>query len=195
MLYDSGEMQLGSACYIYDINGTENYKIDMNSLCKYAGFTGEYNWKINGMNKEGNMCLSYKTLMSVSISKEEKTKTYLIDLSKLEERLNEELMTETVFPEGSIIAEGEYIEPSDEKYWLYSANGEWGYIDSEGNIKATYDDACGFVNGRAMVIIDGQAHFIDEDFQISEDSVPAYAVRTAGDVFKIDTPDGRIIVY
>lgn len=116
VLYDSGEMQLGSACYIYDINGTENYKIDMNSLCKYAGFTGEYNWKINGMNKEGN-------------------------------------------------------------------------------IKATYDDACGFVNGRAMVIIDGQAHFIDEDFQISEDSVPAYAVRTAGDVFKIVTPDGTIIVY
>ena len=43
----------------------------------------------NGINMEGNVCFSYNTFMSISLTQEEETKTYLIDLSKVEEKENE----------------------------------------------------------------------------------------------------------
>ena len=133
--------------------------------------------------------------MSVSLTIEEETKTYLIDLAKVGRDLDEAGNPLTTFPEGSILAEGEYIGISDETYWLYSADGKWGYIDHEGNVKATFDDASAFVNGKAMVIIDGQAHFIDEQFNVSEESVPADSVATIGEVFQITTGSEKIIVH
>ena len=180
--------------YIYDTKGTEEYMLSLDGLCKYAGYTGAYEWNINGINMEGNTCLSYNTLMSISLMQEGNTKTYLVDLSKVEERENENWEMETIFLEGAIVAEGDYIGLSDETYWLYSADGKWGYIDHEGNVKATFDDASAFVNGKAMVIIDGQAHFIDEQFNVSEESVPADSVATIGEVFQITTGSEKLIV-
>lgn len=180
--------------YIYDTKGTEEYMLSLDGLCKYAGYTGAYEWNINGINMEGNICFSYNTLMSISLTQEEKTKTYLIDLSKVEEKENENWDMETIFLEGAIVAEGDYIGISDETYWLYSTDGKWGYIDHEGNVKATFDGASAFVNGKAMVIVDGQAHFIDEEFNISEESVKADSVVTIGEVFQITSGNEKIIL-
>lgn len=183
------------AYHLFDTQGNEGRILNLNSLCTYAGHTGAYSWQLNGINMEGNMCFSYNTIMSVSLTIEEETKTYLIDLAKVGRDLDEAGNPLTTFPEGSILAEGEYIGISDETYWLYSADGKWGYIDHEGNVKATFDDASAFVNGKAMVIIDGQAHFIDEQFNVSEESVPADSVATIGEVFQITTGSEKIIVH
>ena len=167
---------------------TEEYEIDMKELYKYAGYDESdtsISWQINSINREGNACYSYGTIMSISLISGDTTKTFLIDLAKVETSENEWGSEIKVLTEEAVLAQGEYIQLSDETYWLYSADGKWGYIDHEGNVVATFDDASSFTNGKAMVITDGQAHFIDEELNVSEESMPADSVSTIGEIYQV----------
>ena len=56
--------------------------------------------------------------------------------------------------------EGDYVGMADTTYWLYQKDGQWGYIDHDGNVVQMFDDAAQFYDGKAMVIEDGDAYFM-----------------------------------
>lgn len=183
--------------YIYNIQGTEEYEIDMKDLYQYAGYDEtdtSVSWQINSINQEGNACYSYGTIMSISLIKGDERKTYLIDLAKQGSEENSWGDAETVFTEEAVLAQGEYIELSDEKYWLYSADGKWGYIDHQGTVVAAFDDASAFANGKAMMITEGQAHFIDEELNVSAEGIPADSVAAIGEIYQVITGEECQIV-
>ena len=91
----------------------------------------------------------------------------------------------------AVLAEGDYIGIADTDYWLYQKGDQWGYIDQDGNVAQMFDDAAQFYDGKAMVIVDGNAHFIDEDMNLSEWKIPAQSVGGYGEVFAVMTQDGQ----
>lgn len=83
----------------------------------------------------------------------------------------------------------DYIGMADEKYWLVQSGEEWGYIDHDGNEMAMFEDAGAFVNGYALVIDDGEAWLIDEEFNKMENMGQADSVGTMGQLYRINIGD------
>lgn len=108
----------------------------------------------------------------------------MIDLSKLRGELdwgNYDYSAERF--EGAILAEGETLALSDETYWLYGTDGKTGFIDHDGKVIELFDSAGAFSNGVAIMVDDGNAYFIDEDFNRSTASIPADTVSTYGEIY------------
>ena len=176
----------------YRINssdGSGKFLFRMRSLVQHAGYSFEdqsVSWRIRGIMINGNACYSYGTIISVELTKGEKSTGYLIDVSKL---------SEGAITEDAILAEGEYVIIGDSQYWLYAQDGKFGYIDHSGNIIQMFDDASAFVNGKAMVVDGGKAYFIDENMEMSGEGIPAEAVAAIGEVFKVKTENGDQYYY
>ena len=77
-----------------------------------------------------------------------------------------------------------------EKYWLISTEGKWGYIDHDGTVMNLYDDASAFEGGYAVVIENGTAYLIDEDFEKLEELGSVQSCQTYGEVFCLETEEG-----
>ena len=169
--------------YLYNAEGTEQYRFNMEDFANYAGYSwgSGVNWGVTAFYNNGNYCYSAETIIAVYMGTDEERKYYLIDTSKMEENVTD----------SAILAEGEYMEISDTTYWLTEQDGKWGYMDHDGNVIATFDDASRFYNGQAMVIEDGYAHFIDEDMNLGEWGIQADSVGGYGEVFVLETPEGQ----
>ncbi len=79
----------------------------------------------------------------------------------------------------------DYCRMSDQKYWLISTEGKWGYCDHDGNVVKLFDDACEFGGGFAVVIEDGVAYEIDESFNVIGNLGYATSVAASGELFRI----------
>lgn len=187
--------------YIMNQEGTERYWFRMRELLDHLGYSfyeSGVNWQIDGYEVNGSLCYSYGTLISMTLIDGEEETAYLIDLSKLEWRdysgseagkdrsLDEITLFGTqrmIMPDGAVLAVGDSLEISDSKYWLIGEDGKWGYVDHDGKKQEMFDDASEFVNGKAMVIKDGRAYYIDENLKCSENGIEADAVYTYGEMF------------
>lgn len=81
------------------------------------------------------------------------------------------------------------IQLSAEKYWLIGDGDKWGYIDHDGKMVNEYDDATEFSNGQALIITDGEAKLIDEDFNEIQNLGQADGVTCLGEMFRIVSGD------
>lgn len=169
--------------YLYNAEGTEQYRFNMEDFADYAGYSwgSGVNWGVTAFYNNGNYCYSAETIIAIYMGTDEERKYYLIDTAKMEENVTD----------SAILAEGEYMEISDTTYWLTEKDGKWGYMDHDGNVIATFDDASRFYNGQAMVIEDGYARFIDEEMNLGEWKIPADSVGGYGEVFVLETPEGQ----
>lgn len=178
--------------YVYDAQGTQQYCLRMDAVAERAGYPYyDMSWSIGRFYHNGNYCYSNQTKMAVSVYSGEETKSYLIDTAKQEKRKDEYGGTQEFLMDEAVLAEGDYIGIADTTYWLYQKDDQWGYIDQNGNVVQMFDDAAQFYDQKAMVIVDGDAHFIDEDMSLSEWKIPAQSVRGYGEVFAVTTQDGQ----
>ena len=180
--------------WLHDVEGTEQYIFRMESIADYAGYSwwedSDLHWSVTAFYNNGNYCYNAGTIIAAYIGSGEERKYYLIDVPKMEEIENGH-SHETILTDSAVLAQGEYIEISDTTYWLAKQDGKWGYLDHDGNVIATFDDASRFYNGKAMVIEDGYAHFIDEDMNLGEWGIQADSVGGYGEVFVLETPEGQ----
>lgn len=80
---------------------------------------------------------------------------------------------------------------SEEPYWLACDGEQWGYIDHDGQKMRFYDDASDFCNGKALVIEDGIAYLIDENFEKIKEIGEAEGVLWLGDFFLVRNGESR----
>ncbi len=182
--------------YVYDAQGTEQYCLRMESVAERAGYpyydeSGDLSWSVRRFYQNGNYCFSNKTKMAVSISYGGETISYLIDTAKQEKREDGYGGIQEFLTDEAVLVEGDYVGMADTTYWLYQKDGQWGYIDHDGNVVQMFDDAAQFYDGKAMVIEDGDAYFIDENMNFSKWKIPAQSVRGYGEVFAVMTQDGQ----
>ena len=196
--------------YLYSADGTERYRLAMSSVYCKEGLSfsqSDYEYNVHSYYENGTSHYNYETLMCVSLSDGETTSYYLIDVTKLEQKDAEAIEAAydgtdesvldfdlSVITEEALIANGDYIGMNTEKYWLISKEGKWGYIDHEGNVKEMYQDAADFHKGKAIVIEDGIAYWIDETFEKIEEICPVETVANHGAVFIITKSDGSTIM-
>ncbi len=83
----------------------------------------------------------------------------------------------------------DYIQLSAEKYWLIGDGDKWGYIDHDGKLVNEYDDASDFSHGYALIITNGEASLIDEEFNEIQNLGPADRVGCIGEMFAIVSGD------
>lgn len=177
---------------IQTIDGSLDCAFEITYLAERLGFDAEnVLWTIRGFEVNGCTSYNYGTLFSLHLTDGENVGDYLIDVSKRIKK-EEEFWYTYEYTDEMFLLKGEYIEVSKEKYWLYNNEGKWGYIDHDGNVIAMYEDACSFVNGKAMVLIDGKAYFIDENMNVTGEGIPALAVSKCGDLFRVSTMDGTL---
>ena len=185
--------------YIYDKDGTEEYPLQIRDLARYAGFSWEdpeLYWTVWGFQDNGVLCHSYGTILCISLEDGEKKQYFLIDAAKQDHTTDRfGYYAEPVITDASILATGDYIGIDQSRYWLIQKDGQWGYIDHDGNIVAFFDDATRFSNGMAMVIEDGYARFINEDMETCSDRIPAQTVAAYVDIFAVTTPDGEQLCF
>ena len=79
----------------------------------------------------------------------------------------------------------DYLKMSMEKYWLISKDGKWGYCDHDGNEVKMFDDAAAFYHGYALIIENGTAYLINEDFEKVQTIGEADSCWQSGQVFGI----------
>lgn len=196
--------------YILNPEGTEQYRFRMRELYDHMGYTfyeSDVKWQVDGYEVNGSYCYSYGTLMGVKLTEGEEETAYLIDLSKLEwrdylgseankDRSLDEItlfgQRRMIISDGAVLAVGDSLDISDSKYWLVSEDGKWGYVDHDGKKQEMFDDACEFVNGKAMVIKDSRAYYIDENLKCSENGIEADNVYTYGEMFVVVKDDRQI---
>ena len=87
------------------------------------------------------------------------------------------------------VYDGIYL--SEETYWLACDGDQWGYIDHDGKKMQFYDDASEFCNGKALVIENGTAYLIDENFEKIKEIGEAEGVSWLGDFFMLRNGESR----
>ena len=189
--------------HILNTDGTEEYDFRMRDLYAYAGYRfneSDVSWRIDSYNVNGSYCYSYGTIMSIALTEGDTTTCYLLDLAKLEwEEVDITTLSfedielygdrRMIVTDDALLTTGRRIDISDSKYWLYSKDDQWGYIDHDGNEMEMFDDATEFVNGKAMVIKEGKAYFIDENLQCGDEGIPADSVIAYGEMFVVTDGD------
>ncbi len=196
---------------IYSIRNadwTKDYRWDMRSLYDAENMvfstSGAY-WQLSEYSVNGTYFFNYGTLMCARIYTDDYKKYYLVDVSKLQNRGDEEYnaiypewteetwwdFSRTVITDEALIYKADYIGFSDKDYWLVNQGDEWGYIDHSGNVMAMYDDASDFYNGKAIVVDEGIAYIIDETFTKIEELGPARSAANYGEVFSIVQEDSK----
>lgn len=185
--------------YIYDKDGTEEYPLQIRDLARYAGFSWEdpeLYWTVWGFQDNGVLCHSYGTILCISLEDGEREQYFLIDAAKQDHTTDRfGYYAEPVITDASILATGDHISIDPSRYWLIQKDGQWGYVDHDGNSVAFFDDATRFSNGMAMVIEDGYARFINEDMETCSDRIPAQTVVAYGDIFAVTMPDGEQLCF
>ncbi|MBQ7067325.1 MAG: sigma-70 family RNA polymerase sigma factor [Lachnospiraceae bacterium] len=205
-------------CYAYllhSADGTKSYRLAMSSVFNKEGSyqvtDSNSSWTLSGYYKNGVYRYNYDTLMAAYISNGDFSTCYLLDVSKLEQQDNNAIQQEfdgvestndeeilnfdwSHITDEAVIIQADAIQISDEKYWLISQEGKWGYIDHTGNILHMYQDATTFHEGKAIVIENDTAYWIDETFTKTTEICPAKSVFNLGDVFLIIKPDDSNIM-
>lgn len=69
-------------------------------------------------------------------------------------------------------------EPNGGIYLVQTADEKWGYINSEGELLATFDDASSFKGKYAPVVKDGKAFLINRDFKRVSEKIDGTGVQT-----------------
>lgn len=181
--------------YVSDTEGKELYTFRMRDFYEYAGydfFTADISWNIYGYRVNGALCYSYGTIMNVALIDGDQATYYLFDLSKLGwESTGSYMPAKMIITDEALMAVGDEISLSDNQYWLYSKDGRDGYIDHEGNVIEMFDNACSFKDGRAVVVEDGKAYLIDEDFNRTDLGIEADRANTCGEMFVIWNGDEK----
>lgn len=83
------------------------------------------------------------------------------------------------------------IKMSEETYWLVRDGEKMGYIDHDGHKKQFYDDATEFCHGKALVIENGTAYLINENFEKIKEIGEAEAVGWIWDFFVVQIEGSR----
>ncbi len=86
----------------------------------------------------------------------------------------------------------DYLELSDEKNWLVSSEGKWGYANGDGDIVEMFDDAAAFYEGHALIIESGKAYLIDDELKKLEEVGDAEGVVQAGELFVVKTKEKQL---
>lgn len=162
----------------------------MEAVADYVGFSwwdDDLRWGIRGFFHNGNYCYSNGTIIAVSVTLGEERRAYLIDTAKLEENAD----GGTIITDAAMLFEGEYMGIDENDFWLAKQNGQWGYIDHDGNVMAMFDSATRFSNGKAMVMKDGYACFVDENMTPGEWKIQAENIDGYGEVYVVETPQGQ----
>lgn len=173
--------------YISDSNGKELYTFKMRDFYEYMGYdfwSQDAQWMVYRYIVNSTSCYSYGTIINISVTEGGQETYYLLDLSKMDWEINEPYMpNKMIVTDKAVLVEGDGIYLSDNKYWLYSKDGKYGYIDHEGKVAEMFDDACSFKDGRAVVIEDGKAYLIDEDFNRTDLGIEADTAAVYGEMF------------
>lgn len=181
--------------FVYDAEGTEQYWLRMESVADYAGFSWwedeDLGWTIRGFYYNGNYCYSNRTIVAVALSSGERREEYLIDTAKLEQRESVYGSRVSVVTDSAVLFRGEYVEIDNTACWMMRQNGQWGYVDHNGNVLAVFDDVARFHGDKGMVIKDGYAYFIDENMNLGEWKIPAESVAECGEVYSVMTEEGQ----
>ena len=195
-----------SGYYVSDAEGKELYMFDQGDFNEYAGYDpNEYDVDdfvnqqagsgIRGYMVNGGSCYSYGTIINAYVREGDQETYYLIDLAKLDWERGEGDGAYTpgkmVITDEALLAVGDSISLSDNKYWWYSKDGKDGYIDHEGNVMEMFDDATNFVDGKAVVIEDGQAYLIDEEFKRTKTGIAADSVGIGGEMIVLQNGDEK----
>ncbi len=83
------------------------------------------------------------------------------------------------------------IKMSEETYWLVRDGEKLGYIDHDGQKQQFYDDATEFCHGKALVIENGTAYLINENFEKIKEIGEAEAVGWIWDFFVVQREGSR----
>ncbi len=193
--------------YLYDVDGSTRYMLSVNSVYRQAGYLytqSDFGWTLLGYYGNGVGKYNYDTLVTIHLKNEEKPVSYLIDMTKLEQKTREEYRAThdladeswkdydwSPITDEAIVAEADDIYINGEKYWLIGKDGQWGYIDHNGKVMGMFQDAADFNEGKAVIIDDGIAYWIDESFEKILEIGPATSAVNYGDVVRITYEDGN----
>ena len=177
-------------------DGEQVYHFDVRNLYSKEGLdfmTSDVRWAERTFCVDGLRYANYGTLFCPALIYEDGTSyCYLIDMSKVEKKEASYHEASTILTDEALLFEAELIDINAETYWVFCKDGQWGYIDHEGNIAATYDYAAAFYQGKAVVVEDGNAYVIDETFTKIKDLGPALSAVNFGEVYAIATSeDGK----
>lgn len=78
-----------------------------------------------------------------------------------------------------------------ERYLVKTLDGKWGFLNSEGELAATYDDAGEFMGKYAPVVKDGKAYLVNRNFKCVSEKIDAESVRTLDNGLYRVTIDGE----
>lgn len=175
----------------YDEKGTWVADIDtsyMKADNKKGFVVGNFNngeVEVSKYISDGEIFWNYGSNMVLEIGE----KDVLIDAAKVAG------MTADSLNDRMVVAVYDDINITDSQYWMFRDGDRCGYIDHKGKeMKLTYDDATDFVNGHALVVKNGTAILIDEEFAELEEIGPASGVIISGDVMMV-LKDGTVKNY
>lgn len=200
-----GDRQI-NCYYLYDVDGNTRHTLAVSSVYRRAGHLyteSVFGWSLQGYYEDGVIKYNYDTLVTIHLKNEEKPVSYLLDMTKLEQKSMQEFEAAydpstrswedfdwSPITDEAIVAEAEDIDINGEKYWLINKDGQWGYIDHEGNVVGMFQDAAEFNEGKAVIIEDGIAYWIDENLEKTVEIGPAESVVNFGDVTCVTYADG-----
>lgn len=78
-----------------------------------------------------------------------------------------------------------------ETYLVQTLDGKWGFLNSEGKLVATYDEAGAFMGNYAPVVKDGKAYLVNRNFRCVSEKIDAESVSTLDNGLYNVTIDGE----
>lgn len=192
--------------YINNVNEEESYTWDTSSIARMEGIEGSnYRWELSSFYDEGAYYSNYGTIICPQYGSYGEELYYLIDTSKLGENswdydsmtFTEDAYFEfdfTPITEEALLAKADYIGMNNEKYWLVENGEQVGYIDHAGNNMGMFEQATDFYDGKAMIMENGRAYLIDENFNRLKDYGEVWGIENRGEVFQFRTKEGYYIV-
>lgn len=134
---------------------------------------------------DGAFLWNYGSLMALRYE----NGTLLVDFSK-------QPYSETGIDEisaAAVVGVYDSITMNDSPYWLVSEEESYAFIDRAGNKVAEYTDATSFYRGVAMVMEDGKAYVINENFEKLSDGIAADSVDGLGELFAVTGGDTTML--
>ena len=124
----------------------------------------------------------------ISFSEDSISQCVLVDASKLGSKGSNYIES---LPKKAVLYTGSYVGINTEKYWLATKDySTWDYIDHNGKVVKTYEDATDFFNGYAVVKKNGKGYLIDENFNVIKEFGKIEGAYCYSSVFKIEKNDG-----
>jgi len=88
--------------------------------------------------------------------------------------------------------EYKYMKTYDgETYLVQTLDGKWGFLNGEGKLVATYDEAGEFMGNYAPVVKDGKAYLVNRNFRCVSEKIDAESVSTLDNGLYNVTIDGE----